>query len=366
MTLTMASSPTCDDLVRDLDVALGQLGDVHQALDALLDADERTERHQLGDLARHDLADRVGAGEVAPRIFLSRLERQRNPLAVHVDVEHLDGDLVAHLTTSDGWSMCFQDSSETCTRPSTPPRSTNAPKLTIEDTTPLRMAPLLQLVEELAAHLGLGLLQPGAAGQHHVVAVLVQLDDLGLDLLADVRLQIADATHLDQRRGQEAAQADVEDQAALDDLDDGALDGLVLLLELLDGAPGALVLSALLGQDQAAFLVLLGEDEGFDLVADGHNLIGVDVVLDGELAGRDDTFGLVTDVEQDLVAVDLDDGPFDDVAIVEVLDGLVDGGEKVLGRADVVDGYLRRGDGGTWHMVGLLRTGLIVGTGCCW
>ena len=188
--------------------------------------------------------------------------------------------------------------------------------------------------------------------EHHVVAVLVELDDLGLDLLADVRLQIADATHLDQRRGQEAAQADVEDQAALDDLDDGALDGLVLFLELFDGAPGALVLSPLLGQDQAAFLVLLGEDQSFDLIADGDDLVGVDVVLDGELTGRDDAFGLVTDVEQDFVTVNLDDGPFDDVAIVEVFDGFVDGGEKILGRADVVKGYLRRGDGGTWHVVG--------------
>src|SRR5216684_7054679 len=44
-------------------------------------------------------------------------------------------------TTSPGWSMCFQDSSETCTRPSTPPRSTKAPKLTIELTTPLRIWP---------------------------------------------------------------------------------------------------------------------------------------------------------------------------------------------------------------------------------
>ncbi len=144
---------------------------------------------------------------------------------------------------------------------------------------------LLQLVEELAAHLGLGLLEPGAARQHHVVAVLVELDDLGLDLLADVRLQIADPAHLDQRRGQEATQPDVEDQATLDDLDDGALDGLVLLLERLDGAPGALVLSALLGQDQPAFFVLLGEDQGLDLIADGNDLVGVDVVLDGEFAG---------------------------------------------------------------------------------
>ena len=216
---------------------------------------------------------------------------------------------------------------------------------------------LLQLVEELAAHLGLGLLQPGAPRQHHVVAVLVQLDDLGFDLLADVRLQIADAAHLDQRGGQEATQPDVEDQATLDDLDDGALDGLVLLLERLDGAPGALVLGALLGQDQPAFFVLLGEDQGFDFIAHGNDLIGVDVVLDGQFAGGDDPLGLVADVEQDFVPVNLDDGPFDDVAIVEVLDRFVDGGEKVLARANVVDGYLRRGDGGTRHIVGLLRTG---------
>ena len=353
-------------LVRHLDVALGQLGDVHQALDALLDADERAEGNQLGDLAGHDLADRVGAGKVPPRVFLRRLERQRHPLAVHVDVEHLDGDLVADLNhlgrMVDVLPGQLGDMHQAVHTAEVDERAEVDDRR--DDT--LADGALLQLVEELAAHLGLGLLQPGAAGKHHVVAVLVQLDDLGLDLLADVRLQIADATHLDQRGGQEAAQPDVEDQAALDDLDDGALDGLVLFFEFFDRAPGALVLGALLGQDQAAFLVLLGEDQGLDLVADGHNLIGVDVVLDRELAGRDDTFGLVADVEQDFVTVNLDDGPFDDVAIVEIFDGLVDGGEEVLGRADVVDGYLRRGDGGTWHVVGLLRTGLCRRDRCCW
>src|SRR4029453_15084785 len=106
----------------------------------------------------------------------------------------------------------------------------------------------------------------------HVVAVLVELDDLRLERLADVRLQIADATHLHEGGRQEAAQADVQDQAALDDLDDGALDDAVLLLDLLDGAPGTLVLSTLLGQDQTAFLVLLLEDQGLDLVAHGNDL----------------------------------------------------------------------------------------------
>ncbi len=45
--------------------------------------------------------------------------------------------------------MCFQDSSETCTRPSTPPRSTKAPKLTIEETTPLRIWPACSWVRKL-------------------------------------------------------------------------------------------------------------------------------------------------------------------------------------------------------------------------
>src|SRR3712207_5395904 len=122
----------------------------------------------------------------------------------------------------------------------------------------------------------LGLLQPLPAGEDDVVSVLVELDDLGLELAAHVGLQVADAAHLDQRGGEGAAQADVEDETTLDDLDDGAGDDLVGFLLRLDRAPGALVLGALLGQDQAAFLVLLLEDEGFHLVADADDLVGVD------------------------------------------------------------------------------------------
>ena len=67
----------------------------------------------------------------------------------------------------------------------------------------------------------------------------------------------------------------------------------------------------------------------------------VDIVLDAQLAGGDDALGLVADVEENLVTVDLDDGAVDDVAVVEVLDGRVDGGEEVVLVADVVDRNLR-------------------------
>ena len=80
-----------------------------------------------------------------------------------------------------------------------------------------------------------------------------------------------------------------------------------LFLDLLDLAPRALVLRTLLRQEEAAFLVFLLEDERLDLVAHGDNVVGVDVVLDGQLAREDDTLGLVADVKEDLVVVDLDD-----------------------------------------------------------
>ena len=68
-----------------------------------------------------DLTDRVSAGEVPPRVFLSRLERQGNPLTVHVDVEHLDGDLVTDL---DHLGRVVECASRTARRraPDRPPR----------------------------------------------------------------------------------------------------------------------------------------------------------------------------------------------------------------------------------------------------
>ena len=201
----------------------------------------------------------------------------------------------------------------------------------------MRRSPGLRLTQELAPLLLLGLLEPRPAGQHHVVAVPVELDDLGLDGPAHVGLELAHPAQLDQRCGQEAPQADVHDQAALDHLDDRSGDHLVGLLELLDGAPGPLVLGPLLREDQATLLVLLLEDEGLDGLAQGDDLRGVDVVADGQLADRDDALGLEADVEEHLVPVDLDHGSLDQVTVLELDDGA---GHGVLegGTAEVVLG----------------------------
>ena len=330
-----------DNLVRNLDVALSQLGDVNQALDALLDANEGAERNELGDLTRNDLAHSVGAGEYAPRIFLGSLQGQGNALAVQIDVQNLNGYLVTNgdnlrwvvdvLPRQLGNVNQAVDTAEIDEGAEVDDGGNNA----------LADLALLQLVQELGANLGLGLLQVRTAGQNNVVALLVQLDDLCFQLLADVRLQVTDATHLNEGCRQEATQADIQDEAALDNLDNGTGNRLFLGLQLLDGAPCALVLRALLGQDQATFLVLLGENKCVNLIADLNNLVRVDVVLDGQLAGRDNTFGLVSDVQQYLVVVNLDDGTLDNVTIVEVLDGGVYSCEEVLCGSDIVNRNLR-------------------------
>src|SRR5262249_38060913 len=124
----------------------------------------------------------------------------------------------------------------------------------------------LEVGEELVALLALGLLEVRTPRQHDVVAVLVELDDLAVERAAHVGVQVADAPQVDERRRQEAPQADVEDQAALHDLDDRSADDAVALLQLFDLSPGALVLRALLRQDEPAVLVLLLEDERLDLL----------------------------------------------------------------------------------------------------
>ncbi len=79
-----------------------------------------------------------------------------------------------------------------------------------------------------------------------------------------------------------------------------------------------------------------GEDERFDLFAERHDLVRVDVVANREFLARDDALGLVADVEQHFVRVDLHDLAVHEISVVERDDGRVDGvGERHA--AEVVD-----------------------------
>ena len=78
-------------------MVLGGLGDVDEAFDAGHDLDEGAERDDLRDLALEDVALAVLVEHLLPRVLLGLLEAQRDPLAVAVDVEHLDAHVLADL-----------------------------------------------------------------------------------------------------------------------------------------------------------------------------------------------------------------------------------------------------------------------------
>src|SRR5689334_1823950 len=306
------------DLARVLDVVLGQLGDVDQALDPGNDLGEGAERDDLGDPARHDVALLGLVDDALPRIGLGLLEAERDALAVAVDVEHLDAHLLADLEHLG--RMVHVAPGELRDVDQTVDAVEIDERAEVDDVGDLALDldARRQPVEDLLTGLLALLLEHRPPRQDDVVAAAVELDDLAQQRLVAVLLEILDATDVDQRRGQEAPHAEVDDQAALDDLDDLALDRLAALGRCLDALPRLLEAGALLRENQPALGVLLLEHERVDLLADLDLVVRVDGAADRELGDGDDALRLVADVDQDLVLVDADHGAGDDVALVEV------------------------------------------------
>ena len=181
-----------------------------------------------------------------------------------------------------------------------------------------------ELGEDFGALVLAAFLEQHAAGQHDVVAVAIHLDDASFDFGAQVGVEVFHATKVNEGSRQEATQADVEDEAALDDFDNLAGDGLAGLELLFDADPSALVLSTLLGEDQAAVLVFLLKNKSLDFVAQGNDLGGIGILADRQLASRDNALALEADVEQALVMLDFHDSALDQIAFVELGQGVID------------------------------------------
>ena len=101
-----------DDLSRGVDVLGSHLGDVNQALDVVAELDECTEGNDLGDLAVNDGAHGIGLDELQPGILGGLLQAERDALALQVDIENLNLNLVADFDDLGGWLTWFQESSE--------------------------------------------------------------------------------------------------------------------------------------------------------------------------------------------------------------------------------------------------------------
>jgi hypothetical protein len=127
----------------------------------------------------------------------------------------------------------------------------------------------LQGFHQLGALFAHGGFDHGTARQHHVVALAVQLDDLEFQGLVLVRRQVLGGTRVDQRAGQEGADAvDQHGQAALDLAAGGAGDEFAGFQGLFEAHPGSQALGLVARQDGVAVAVFDGVDGHRHEVAD--------------------------------------------------------------------------------------------------
>src|SRR6185437_2334321 len=188
----------------------------------------------------------------------------------------------------------------------------------------------LQLVQELLTPPRTPLLHRQALGENQPVAVAVNLDDLELELATHHGLQLLlglgvvgvvlalEVENLADRH--EATNAvEVDDQATFVEVDHLGLEQLATVRLLLGDAPLALQARAL-DRDNGMALGRLGlHDVNKHVVADVE-LLARAVAGRREFLDREDAFALEANVHQNLIGVDVDDLPLDDIAALDALE----------------------------------------------
>jgi hypothetical protein len=163
----------------------------------------------------------------------------------------------------------------------------------------------VQGFEQLLAFFAHAGLKHCAARQNDVVALAVELDDLEFECLAFVRRGVLDRTQVDQRAGQEGADAIGHDgKTALDLAGDGAVDHFAGFQGLLELQPGRQALGAVTRQDGVAVAVFERIDGNRDKIT-GFDFELALVVQ--EFFERDQGLGLEAGVDHDEIVIDADD-----------------------------------------------------------
>ena len=192
---------------------------------------------------------------------------------------------------------------------------------------------LFEVLHQLLALLGAGLFQHRAARHDDVAAAAIHLEDLERLRVVHQRADVAHRADVHLRARQEGHCAvEVDGEAALDLIEDDAVNLLVVLEGLLELAPALLAARLVARQHGFAERILDAVEEHLDLVAD------LEVALaagPGEFAQRHAAFGLQADVDDGHVLLDRNHDALDDGAFLQVAAGkgfIEHRGEIVAGR----------------------------------
>ena len=190
-----------------------------------------------------------------------------------------------------------------------------------------------EALHQLGALLGERVFQHRAAGDDDVAAPLVHLEDAEGLRRVHQRADVAHRAHIHLAARQEGHGAvEIDGEAALHLVEDGAGDGLVLLEHLFEADPAFLAPRLLARQHRLAERVLDALQIDFHLVA------GIELPVaaaDAEFLQRHPAFDLQADIDDRDILLDGDHRALDDAALDEIVPGegfFQESGEILPGR----------------------------------
>ena len=319
---------------------LSHLGDVDEALNAVAKVNKCTEGNKLGDSALDDSVNWVLGNKYTPWILGSLLKTKGDTLTVKVNVENLNLNLLANLNNLRWVVNVVPRKLGNVNQAVNAAKVNKCTKLNDGGNSTLELHANLELAQDVLTLCLTSLLKNNAARKNNVVAVAIHLDNTSLNTSAHECTKILDATKVNKGCRQEATEANVKNQAALNNLNNLALNGLTSVELILNCLPSTLVLSTLLGENQTALFVLFLENKSLDVLTQGDDLCRVNVFTNRKLTSRNNALRLVANVYEDLIALNLDDGAVDKISLIKVGDSAVDQAVHFL-----IGNFIQREDG---------------------
>src|SRR6476646_2832511 len=288
----------------------GHFGHMDQALDAGLEFHKGAVVRDVGDASLETGADRILAFDALPRIVEQLLHAKRDPVRLVVDLDDLDLHLLADIEhfgrVIDAPPGDVGDVQQAVDAAEIDEGAVVGDVLhhAVDDLA------FLEILHQLLALLGAGLLEHRAAGDDDVAAAAIHLEDLERLRHVHQRGDVADRPDVDLAARQERHGAvEIDREAALDLVEDDAVDLFAGLESLLELDPALFAASLVARDDGFTERILDALQINFDDIAD----------LGGGLAARareftksDAAFGLQTDVDDGDVLFDADDRTLDD------------------------------------------------------
>ncbi len=249
-----------DEFGRMIDLAgPGEFGDVDEAFQAFFQFHKSAVRQKIDNFAFHDGAGGILLVDIQPGVRGHLLDTEGNAFLIVIDADDHNVDLFAD----------FQDLGRMI---DAAPAHIGEVQETIDAGQVDESAEVgdvldnafpdvadLDLIKEGAALEGALFVKQLAAGDHHVLAFVIDFDDFDFDLLTDKVVDILGVLKRELAGGQEGFDADVDHKAAFDFPSDDTFDGLAVVAGSERGVPGTLTVGLSLGQADVAVLVFLAD-----------------------------------------------------------------------------------------------------------